>query len=279
MDSLTQFNEPKVSHLDRGSQIVGCAPGATADLAERPLLLQTTGLERHFGGLNAVDGVDFALREGEVRAIIGPNGAGKTTFTSLLCGRIAPSRGTIFFKGADVTRLPAYRRVGRGIAYTFQITNVFVNLSVFDNVMLAAQSFIRRRNGFLGRVDQAELEQRVTNALTAVGLNSRASAMTGQLAYGHQRLLEVAMGLALQPSLLILDEPTQGLSDSEIDEFCLLMNRIATTATILLIEHNMRVVMQLADRITVMNRGKILAEGNAAEIRDNPEVQAAYLAA
>jgi branched-chain amino acid transport system ATP-binding protein len=245
----------------------------------RPLLLETSGLERHFGGLNAVDGVDFALREGEVRAIIGPNGAGKTTFVSLLCGRLTPSAGSIQFRGEDVTRLPAYRRVGRGIAYTFQITNVFGNLSVFDNVMLAAQSCMRRRGGFFARIDRAELECRVTAALSAVGLDSRAALKTGELAYGHQRLLEVAMGLALEPSLLILDEPTQGLSDSEIDEFCTLIKRIAANATILLIEHNMHVVMQLASRITVMNRGKILAEGDPEEIRCNPEVQAAYLAA
>ena len=279
MDTVTYLDQSAIPHLDRPAQIQRCAASAGTQVEDRPLLLQTTDLERHFGGLNAVDGVNFALREGEVRAIIGPNGAGKTTFVSLLCGRIAPSGGTIWFKGSDVTRLPAYRRVGRGIAYTFQITNVYGNLSVFDNVMLAAQSFMRRRGGFFSRLDQAELEYRVTQALSAVGLDSRASGRTGELAYGHQRLLEVAMGLALQPSLLILDEPTQGLSDSEIDEFCLLMNRIATTATVLLIEHNMRVVMELASRITVMNRGKILAEGDAAEIRDNPEVQAAYLAA
>ncbi|MFO1108073.1 MAG: ABC transporter ATP-binding protein [Bradyrhizobium sp.] len=257
---------------------VGRNPYDNARQANRTLL-STRALERHFGGLKAVDGVDFSLDHGEIRAIIGPNGAGKTTFVSLLCGRVSPTSGTIVFEGADVTRLPAYRRVRRGIAYTFQITNVFANLSVFDNVMLAAQSHIRRSSGFFARLNQAELDRKAMAALSAVGLGTRGSVKAGELAYGHQRLLEVAMGLALEPLLLILDEPTQGLSDSEIDEFCTLIKRIAASTTILLIEHNMQVVMQLADKITVMNRGKILAEGNPAEIRDNPEVQAAYLAA
>jgi branched-chain amino acid transport system ATP-binding protein len=169
--------------------------------------------------------------------------------------------------------------VGLGIAYTFQITNVFGNLSVFDNVMLAAQSRMRRSKRIFGRMDQAELDTKTMAALSAVGLGTRGSVKAAELAYGHQRLLEVAMGLALEPQLLILDEPTQGLSDSEIEEFCALVKRISATATILLIEHNMSVVMQLADRITVMNRGRILAEGSPAEIRDNPEVQSAYLVA
>jgi branched-chain amino acid transport system ATP-binding protein len=257
---------------------VGRNPYDNARPGQRTLL-STRGLERHFGGLKAVDGVDFSLEQGEIRAIIGPNGAGKTTFVSLLCGRVSPTRGTILFEGADVTRLPAYRRVGRGIAYTFQITNVFGNLSVFDNVVLAAQSHMRRSRKLFSRVNQAELDRRAMAALSAVGLGTRGSVKAGELAYGHQRLLEVAMGLALEPLLLILDEPTQGLSDSEIDEFCTLVKRIAATTTILLIEHNMNVVMQLADRITVMNRGKILAEGSPSEVRDNPDVQAAYLAA
>jgi branched-chain amino acid transport system ATP-binding protein len=279
MDTVTNVEAGDVA-VRRASPIdtVGRNPYDNTKPGHRTLL-STRGLERHFGGLKAVDGVDFSLEEGEIRAIIGPNGAGKTTFVSLLCGRVPPTRGTILFEGADVTLLPAYRRVGRGISYTFQITNVFSNLSVFDNVMLAAQSRMRRSRKMFARMDQAELDRKAMAALSAAGLGTRGSVKAGELAYGHQRLLEVAMGLALEPLLLILDEPTQGLSDSEIDEFCTLVKRIAATTTILLIEHNMNVVMQLADKITVMNRGRILAEGTPAEIRDNPEVQAAYLAA
>ncbi len=233
------------------------------------VILSTQGLKRYFGGLKAVDGIDFSLDEGEIRAIIGPNGAGKTTFVSLLAGRTAATEGRITFRGEDITRLPAFRRVRRGIAYTFQITNIYPRLSVAENVRIAALSRAQR--------EKIDLERETAAALEAVGLQDRAANRAGEMAYGHQRLLEVAMGLALSPSLLILDEPTQGLSDSEIADFCALVKRISASATILLIEHNMDVVMQLADRITVLNRGRMLAEGTPAEISANAEVQAAYL--
>jgi branched-chain amino acid transport system ATP-binding protein len=233
-------------------------------------LLETTGLRRRFGGLDAVAGVDFKLAEGEIRAVIGPNGAGKTTFVSLISGRIPPTAGRIAFEGEDITALPAHARVRRGIAYTFQITSIYAALSVFDNVALAAQSGLRRSAG-------GTIRGRTLEALERVGLAARADQPAGTLAYGHQRLLEVAMGLALDPRLLILDEPTQGLSDGEIDGFVALVREIARQATVLLIEHNMSVVMALADRITVLDRGAVLAEGTPAEVRADPAVQAAYL--
>ena len=236
-------------------------------------LLTTKGLSRYFGGLRAVDGVDFALMPGEIRAIIGPNGAGKTTFVSLLSGRIRPSSGMIVFDGADITTMPAYRRVRLGLAYTFQITSVFANLTAFDNVALPVQRTLTD-----GR-SKEQVRNGVMEALDRTGLAGRAGSLAGQLSYGHQRLLEVAMGLALRPRLLILDEPTQGLADSEIDNFIALVREIARSATVLLIEHNMPVVMQLADRITVFNSGKILAEGRPEQIRANAEVQDAYLGA
>ncbi|MER8525390.1 ABC transporter ATP-binding protein [Mesorhizobium sp. M0814] len=234
-------------------------------------LLTTKGLSRSFGGLCAVDGVDFALIPGEIRAIIGPNGAGKTTFVSLVSGRIQPSSGMIVFDGADITNLPAYARVRLGIAYTFQITSVFANLSAYDNVALPVQ-----RTLIDGR-SKGAVHTGVMAALERTGLADRAQMPAGQLSYGHQRLLEVAMGLALKPRLLILDEPTQGLADSEIDNFIELVREIADSATVLLIEHNMPVVMQLADRITVFNAGRILAEGTPEQIRANAAVQDAYL--
>jgi len=236
-------------------------------------LLTTKGLSRHFGGLRAVDGVDFALMPGEIRAIIGPNGAGKTTFVSLLSGRIRPSSGAVVFDGADITTMPAYKRVRLGVAYTFQITSVFANLTAFDNVALPVQRTLTD-----GRT-KGQVRTGVMAALERTGLADRAGTPAGQLSYGHQRLLEVAMGLALKPRLLILDEPTQGLADSEIDNFITLVREIAKDATVLLIEHNMPVVMQLADRITVFNSGKILAEGTPAQIRANSQVQEAYLGA
>jgi branched-chain amino acid transport system ATP-binding protein len=236
-------------------------------------LLTTKGLSRNFGGLRAVDGVDFALMPGEVRAVIGPNGAGKTTFVSLVSGRIQPSSGMIVFDGADITNLPAYARVRLGVAYTFQITSVFANLTAYDNVALPVQRTLTD-----GR-SKGAVHAGVMAALERTGLADRAHMPAGQLSYGHQRLLEVAMGLALKPRLLILDEPTQGLADSEIDNFIGLVREIAKSATVLLIEHNMPVVMQLADRITVFNAGKILAEGTPEQVRANAEVQDAYLGA
>ncbi|MGX5802965.1 ABC transporter ATP-binding protein [Bradyrhizobium sp. Arg314] len=236
-------------------------------------LLTTRGLSRNFGGLRAVDGVDFALMPGEIRAIIGPNGAGKTTFVSLLSGRIRPSSGMVVFDGADITTMPAYKRARLGVAYTFQITSVFANLTAFDNVALPVQRTLTD-----GR-SKGQVRSGVMAALERTGLADRAGTPAGQLSYGHQRLLEVAMGLALKPRLLILDEPTQGLADSEIDNFITLVREIAKDATVLLIEHNMPVVMHLADRITVFNAGKILAEGTPDQIRANPEVQDAYLGA
>ncbi|WP_202297808.1 ABC transporter ATP-binding protein [Mesorhizobium sp. 131-2-1] len=234
-------------------------------------LLTTKGLSRNFGGLRAVDGVDFALMPGEIRAVIGPNGAGKTTFVSLVSGRIQPSSGMIVFDGADITNLPAYRRVRLGVAYTFQITSVFANLSAYDNVALPVQRTLTD-----GR-SKGAVRTGVMAALERTGLADRAHMPAGQLSYGHQRLLEVAMGLALKPRLLILDEPTQGLADSEIDNFIELVREIAKGATVLLIEHNMPVVMQLADRITVFNAGRILAEGTPEQVRENRQVQDAYL--
>ncbi|HRK41436.1 MAG TPA: ABC transporter ATP-binding protein [Gemmobacter sp.] len=229
------------------------------------VILQATGLSRAFGGLRAVEAVDLNLTAGEIHALIGPNGAGKTTLVSLLSGRLSPDAGRIIFAGEDITRLPAHTRVARGIAYTFQITSIYGGLSVFDNLALAVQRHRPR-----------DLRQAVQAAADRVGLGSYLQAEAGLLSYGHQRLLELGMGLALHPRLLILDEPTQGLAAGEIGDFINLIRGLQGT-TILLIEHNMEVVMALAQRITVLNMGQVLAAGTPAEIRANAAVQAAYL--
>lgn len=231
-------------------------------------LLSTRGLSRQFAGLHAVQDVDFDLPAGQIRALIGPNGAGKTTFVSMLCGRIAPSAGEVIFDGQNVTGLPAHKRISLGMAYTFQVTSVFANLEVAENVALAARRHLRGAARVRGAVDRA-LEQ--------VGLADRRDQPAGDLAYGHQRLLEIAMGLVQAPRLLILDEPTQGLSEGEIEDFVALIKGLSGETTILLIEHNMRVVMASADHVSVLNFGEILAEGTPDEIRANPQVQAAYL--
>ncbi|WP_104069268.1 ABC transporter ATP-binding protein [Albidovulum inexpectatum] len=229
-------------------------------------LLETHDLTRHFDGIRAVDGVDLSLRQGEIHALIGPNGAGKTTLVSLLSGRIRAQSGRILFQGRDITAMPAHRRVRLGIAYTFQITQIYRALTVFDNVALAVQ-WQRPANA----------AAMVMEALERVGLQAERDAIAGTLSYGHQRLLELAMGLALNPRLLILDEPTQGLAESEIARFDAIVRSVVPQATVLLIEHNMDVVMRLAQRITVLDLGRVLATGTPEEIRANRAVQAAYL--
>ncbi|MEE8202414.1 MAG: ABC transporter ATP-binding protein [Alphaproteobacteria bacterium] len=240
-------------------------------------LLETTALSKRFGGLQAVRDVGFRLAGGEIRAIIGPNGAGKTTLVSVISGRIRPTSGTIAFKGHDITRLSAWQRVILGIVYTFQVTSIYNNLSCYENVALAAQR--RLMGGPIGRLALAEqrIAERVEAALRHVGLVDSVDRQADSLPYGHQRLLEVAMGLALEPELLILDEPTQGLARDEISDFCALVRTISREATVLLIEHNMSVVLELAEKITVMDKGAIIAEGTPGEIERHPEVQKAYL--
>ena len=227
-------------------------------------LLKTRGLTRHFGGLTAVDAVDFALPKGQVHALIGPNGAGKSTFVGMVAGRIKTDAGEVWFDGRKVTDLPAHTRIRLGMAYTFQITAVYARLSLFDNVALA----LRNRS-----------EPDVLAALDRVGLADRVAQIAGDLAYGHQRLLEIAMGVAQAPRLLILDEPTQGLAESEIEGFNALISRLRDETTILLIEHNMDVVMALADVITVLDAGRVLASGTPEAVRTNAAVQEVYLGA
>lgn len=230
------------------------------------VILKASGISKSFGGLQAVADVDFALLKGEIHALIGPNGAGKTTFVSLLSGRITPDKGSITLVDEDITRLPAHARVKKGIAYTFQITAIYPRLSVFDNVALAAQARGAR-----------DLKAEVAIALARVNMAHLARQEAATLSYGHQRLLEVAMGLALNPRVLILDEPTQGLASGEIAGFAALVRSLVPETTVLMIEHNMDLVMDLAQRITVLNHGQVLAQGTPAEIRANRAVQAAYL--
>jgi len=225
-------------------------------------LLETKSLTRIYGGLHAVDCVDFSLDSGEVHALIGPNGAGKSTFVGMVSGRIPASAGEVWFDGTNITSAPAHDRIRAGMAYTFQITAIYAKLSLAENVALA-----------LGKRDKAA----ILAALDRVGLADRAGQIAGDLSYGHQRLLEIAMGVAQAPRLLILDEPTQGLAESEIAGFNALIKGLAGETTILLIEHNMNVVMALADRITVLEAGQVLASGTPNEIRTNVDVQNAYL--
>jgi branched-chain amino acid transport system ATP-binding protein len=240
-------------------------------------LLETRGLWKRFGGLEAVRGVDFRLDRGEIRALIGPNGAGKTTLVGLISGRLRATAGEVRFAGRDVTRLRAWERAVLGIVYTFQVTSIYRTLSVHDNVALAAQRPRLRTPLDWLALDRAAVAADVEAALARVGLADLRDRRAGTLAYGHQRILEMAMTLALRPTLLILDEPTQGLAGDEIEAVCRLVQAIAGGTTVLLIEHNMAVVLELANRVTVMDQGRILADGTPREIEAHPEVQRAYL--
>ena len=230
------------------------------------ILLYTENISKNFQGIKAVNNVNFKINKNEIRALIGPNGAGKTTFVSLLCGRIKASKGKVVFGGKDISNFPVYKRISNGIGYTFQITSIFFNLTVYENVALA-----------INKDNSNEKINTVSEVLTKVGLLDRINQRSGDLSYGHQRLLELAMGMAQKPKLLILDEPTQGLSDSEIENFKKLIKDISSSTTILLIEHNMDVVMSIADNISVLHFGEIIAEGDKKTIQNDSIVQKAYL--
>ena len=232
-------------------------------------ILSAVGLTKRFSGLYAVRDVDLSVEPGEIRALIGPNGAGKTTLVSMLAGRLKPTAGAVVFDGVDVSSLAAHRRSQLGIAYTFQITSVFNSLPLLENVAIAA-----RKSVLTGERD---VEARALACLETVGLREPPRTPAGSLSYGHQRMLEIAMGLAQRPRLLILDEPTQGLAESEIFDFKRLVRQLAGEVTILLIEHNMSVVMDLADRVTVLVNGSVLSEGSPEVIRADDAVQQAYL--
>jgi len=243
-------------------------------------LLEVRSVSKRFGSLAAVREVSLTVEPGELRAIIGPNGAGKTTFFNLISGMFAPTAGSIMFEGRDITGLPAYRRVAAGIARTFQITEIFPELTVFENVRISTEVMEGYRlRPWLSRAERATIRKLAEQTLELTALGTRAGRLVGELSHGEQRSVEIAMALALRPRLLLLDEPTAGMGDQETDEVMQLIARLhhESSFAIVLIEHDMRVVFHLADRITVLDQGRLLAEGNAEAIAANEAVQAAYL--
>jgi branched-chain amino acid transport system ATP-binding protein len=243
-------------------------------------LLRVDTVSKHFGSLVAVSGVSMSVEPGELRAVIGPNGAGKTTFFNLITGFFRPSSGRIIFDGEDVTALLPARRVWRGIARTFQVTEVFPELSVHENLRIpveVASGF--RLQPWLSRAADVKVRERVADLLQMGGLSDKAGRMVGELSHGDQRSTEIMMAIALNPRLLLLDEPTAGMGEQETFEIIQLIRRLHkdNKLTIVLIEHDMRVVFHLADRIMVLDQGKFLAEGTPAEIAANEAVQTAYL--
>jgi len=243
-------------------------------------LLQVQGASKRFGNLVALGDVSLTIELGELRAIIGPNGAGKTTFFNLVSGLFAPTTGAILFDGRDVTALAPDQRVARGMARTFQITEIFPELSVADNLRVAVEIAAGYRlRAWLGRSARKGVEKRIAELLEMGSLADKKDVRVGALSHGDQRTTEIMMSLALRPLLLMLDEPTAGMGDQETYDIAKLVRRLHRQAglTIMLIEHDMRVVFNLADRIMVLAEGRVLAEGTPQEIAVSDKVQAAYL--
>ena len=241
------------------------------------VLLRTEKLTRSYGSLLAVDGVDVVVRQGELRSIIGPNGAGKTTFFRLISGEVGPTSGRIWFRGRDVTGLAQHVMARLGIGKSYQITNIFPHLSVLENVRVAVQGHARSFD-FWSRADRlSAVRERAVDLLRTMGLAGKAEHLAAHLSHGEKRHLELAIALASDPVLLLLDEPTAGMSPEETDETIVLIRELAAGRTIVLVEHKMKLVMKISDRITVLHQGQVLADGTPEEIRANALVQQTYL--
>jgi branched-chain amino acid transport system ATP-binding protein len=242
------------------------------------VILATQGLTRHFGGLAAVSDVSLEACMGELHAVIGPNGAGKSTLINMLSGDLPPSSGTVSIGGRDVTGLAAHQISRMGVGRSYQKTNVFLTFSAFENCRLAAQSRQKSSMRFFRPAHRmADVNRAAEAALAAAGLEGRAGSVASALSHGEQRQLEIAMTLATDPRLLLLDEPLAGMGAEESASMVALLKKLVETHAILLVEHDMDAVFALAHRLTVMVNGQVLASGSPAEIRANPRVQEAYL--
>jgi len=241
-------------------------------------MLRADGLVKRFGGLAATDHADLSVRAGELHALIGPNGAGKTTLIHQLSGALAPTRGTIHFDGRDITRLPIHERARLGLVRSYQITSVFGRLSVLDNLALALQASDGGRPGFWrpARAEHARYEAAAA-AVARVGLGARTDRIAGTLSHGEQRQLEIGLALALRPRLLLLDEPLAGMGAEESERMVALLQGLRGEVTMLLVEHDMDAVFRLADRISALVSGKVIATGTPDDIHAHPDVRRAYL--
>ncbi len=243
------------------------------------MIVRTEKVSKHFGGLKAVDEVDFVLEEGMLKSIIGPNGAGKTTLFNLIAGVYRPSRGKIFFNERDITKLPLHRVSRMGITKTYQINHVFPNLTVFENIRIAAQSKETSFNFWKPAASFKRINEETEKALERVRLVEKQDQFASTLSHGDRRYLEIGIALATQPEVLLLDEPTAGMSCAETMQCADLVRELNKTLhlSIVLVEHDMSVVMSVSDEVMVLNEGRVLAVGTPREVSDNDEVQSVYL--
>lgn len=243
--------------------------------------LEANDVRLSFGGVKAVDGVSLEVREGEIAALIGPNGAGKTSLFNALSGFFLPDCGTVRFRGDDITRMPNWKRIRKGISRTFQTPSVFPELSVRENLLIGAQSAqaLSQRIGGLSAAQRRTLDTRITELLGFVQLERLRERQVAQLSHGDQRLVEIAMSLSTSPTLILLDEPTAGLAEADTSRIMDVVRHLHDRLglTVLFVEHNMRFVARLADRVTVMNRGRVLMHGPPAVVLADPKVREAYL--
>jgi branched-chain amino acid transport system ATP-binding protein len=243
-----------------------------------PAIVQTNDLAKEFAGYRAMDGVSIAVEEGSIHAIIGPNGAGKTTLFNLLSGLTRPTRGSIHLRGSDITGFSAAAIARMGMIRSFQINSIFPHLTVLDNVKVSLQALTDLPKKFwAGASATRHLEPRARELLAEVGLRGHDESLAAQLSYGRKRQLELALSLAQDPQLLLLDEPTAGMTVEDVGRVTKLIGRVAKGRTVVLVEHNLSVVADLCDRITVLQRGKVLVEGTYAEVRADRRVVDAYL--
>ena len=247
-------------------------------MSDDAILLRTEELTKSFAGFIAVKNVSLDIRRGSIHALIGPNGAGKTTFFNLLTRFLPSTGGRIFYKGGDITKIKPFDVARLGIVRSFQISAVFPHLTVLENVRVALQRF-RGDNYYFWRSEAVlnEMNDRARQLLVDVGLEAHAGLLAAELPYGRKRALEVATTLALDPELLLLDEPTSGMAHEDIGRIVQLIRRVAANRTVLMVEHNLSVVANLSDRITVMQHGEILADGTYDEVSKNPAVIEAYM--
>jgi branched-chain amino acid transport system ATP-binding protein len=237
-------------------------------------------LSKNFGALRAVDDVSLEIRHGHVHSLIGPNGAGKTTVFNCISGFLRPAGGQVFLNGLDVTAWPPHRLVAAGLARTFQITKVFGDLTVMENVALGARSRLGRNLEMWHHAQTAaDAQDRAYQVLDMVGLVEQAGASANHLAHGDKRILEIAIALVLEPQVFLMDEPTAGMSPGETERIGALIRRVANRSTVLLVEHDMEMVLGISDEITVMTQGRVIARGTPDAISSDPIVQKAYLGA